>query len=182
MTKKLEEILEVSNNDDSDNSSQKKKEKADKSLKKSENQKSTKKYADDVKNSIPDVKNLGDATDEEFDEVAEQAMEAYKQVFDVGMNSDPRHSARLFEIAGNMLKTNLDAKSEKANKKIKVLEQQLKKQKQDQDESKKKSKNNEKSEELNSDGYVVADRNSLLEKIKGMDENNSNTDDQTNNE
>jgi len=37
-------------------------------------------------------------------------MQAYDDLMDLGMNVESRYSGRVFEVAGNMLKTTLDAK------------------------------------------------------------------------
>ena len=81
---------------------------------------------------------------------------------DLGMNVESRYSGRVFEVAGSMLKTSLDAKVAKMNKKLKMIELQLKKEKQDKD-------NIDTGDMVNGDGYVITDRNSLLEKLKNMD-------------
>jgi hypothetical protein len=62
-----------------------------------------------------------------------------------------------------MLKTNLDAKVAKLDKKLKMVELQLKKEKLDSDKGAKGD------DFVNGEGYVVTDRNSLLERLKGLD-------------
>ena len=63
-----------------------------------------------------------------------------------------------------MLKTNSDAKVAKLDKKLKMVELQLRKEKLDKD-----SKGNE-GDIVQGEGYVVTDPlNSLLEKLKNMD-------------
>ena len=89
-------------------------------------------------------------------------MQAYDDLMDLGMNVESRYSGRVFEVAGTMLKTNLDAKVAKLDKKLKMIELQLKKQKADADTFSSPAGMSE------GDGYVVTDRNSLLEKLKGM--------------
>jgi len=79
------------------------------------------------------------------------------------MNVESRYSGRVFEVAGGMLKTALDAKVAKLDKKLKMIDLQLKKEKQDKDSG------YEDSGLVNGEGYVVTDRNSLLEKLKNMD-------------
>ena len=37
-------------------------------------------------------------------------MTAYEDLMDLGMNVESRYSGRVFEVAGQMLKTNLDAR------------------------------------------------------------------------
>jgi len=81
---------------------------------------------------------------------------------DLGMNVESRYSGRVFEVAGSMLKTALDAKVAKMDKKLKMIDLQLKKQKLDKDEL-------DDGGIVNGEGYVVTDRNSLLEKLKGLD-------------
>ena len=90
-------------------------------------------------------------------------MTAYDDLMDLGMNVESRYSGRVFEVAGNMLKTSLDAKTAKLDKKLKMIELQLKKEKQDKDS------NGIEGDVISGQGYVVTDRNSLLEKLKNMD-------------
>jgi hypothetical protein len=52
---------------------------------------------------------------------------------DLGMNVDSRYSGRIFEVASNFLKNAIDAKSSKIDKKLKMVELQLKKMKLDKD-------------------------------------------------
>ena len=62
-----------------------------------------------------------------------------------------------------MLKTNLDAKNAKLDKKLKMVELQLKKEKMDREGSV------EGDTLVNGEGYVITDRNSLIEKLKKID-------------
>jgi hypothetical protein len=65
-----------------------------------------------------------------------------------------------------MLKTTLDAKVAKMDKKLKMVDLQLKKQKQDQ------KAGDSDTNVVQGEGYVISDRNSLLEKLKKMDKYN----------
>ena len=121
---------------------------------------------DKIAAALPSVKGLGDAADAELNEVADKAMQAYDDLMDLGMNVESRYSGRVFETAGGLLKTSLDAKVAKLNNKLKVVELQLKKQKMDND-----STGPNDGDIVNGAGYVVTDRNSLLEKLKGLDKN-----------
>jgi DNA polymerase III alpha subunit len=114
---------------------------------------------DKITAALPSVKGLGDAADKELNEVANKAMQAYEDLMDLGMNVESRYSGRVFEVAGGMLKTSLDAKTAK----LEMIELQLKKEKMDKDG------NASVGDIVNGEGYVVTDRNSLLEKLKGMD-------------
>jgi phage-related minor tail protein len=102
--------------------------------------------------------------DAELNDIAARALQSYEDLMDLGMNVESRYSGRVFETAGGMLKTSLDAKVAKLDKKLKMVELQLKKQAIDQ-----KNNANPDGDVVNGDGYVVTDRNSLLEKLKNMD-------------
>ena len=118
---------------------------------------------DKISSALPQVKGLGELADKELNEVADKAMTAYEDIMDLGMNVESRYSGRVFEVAGQMLKTNLDAKTAKLDKKLKMVELQLKKEKQDKDGGV------DGDSIVNGEGYVVTDRNSLLDKLKNMD-------------
>ena len=118
---------------------------------------------DKISSALPAVKGLGDKADSELEEIAKKAMDAYDDLMDLGMNVESRYSGRVFEVAGNMLKTSLDAKTQKLDKKLKMIELQLKKEKQDRDNGP------DTGDIINGEGYVVTDRNSLLQRLKGLD-------------
>ena len=119
---------------------------------------------DKIASALPSVKGLGQKADDELNEIADKAMQAYEDLMDLGMNVEARYSGRVFETAGGMLKTSLDAKVAKLDKKLKMIELQLKKEKQD-----KEGNNSGDGDIVNGSGYVVTDRNSLLERLKGLD-------------
>ena len=118
---------------------------------------------DKIASALPAVKGLGEMADKELNEVADKAMKSYEDLMDLGMNVESRYSGRVFEVAGGMLKTSLDAKVAKLDKKLKMVELQLKKEKMDRDSSPGEG------DIVNGEGYVVTDRNSLLERLKGLD-------------
>ena len=74
------------------------------------------------------------------------------------MNVDSRYSGRIFEVASTMLRNAIDAKGSKIDKKLKMVELQLKKLKID-----KSDKDGGPIEE--SDGFVISDRNELMKKL-----------------
>src|SRR5210317_1521203 len=90
---------------------------------------------DKISSALPQVKGLGEMADKELNEVADKAMTAYEDLMDLGMNVEQRYSGRVFEVAGTFLKTGLDAKIAKLDKKLKMVELQLKKEKMDKDSS-----------------------------------------------
>ena len=118
---------------------------------------------DKISAALPQVKGLGDASDSEFDALAQRATDAYDDLMDLGMNVEARYSGRIFEVAGTMLKNAIDAKAAKIDKKLKMIELQIKKQKLDQDANSEDNGIN-----LSGDGVIITDRNSLLEKLKNM--------------
>jgi hypothetical protein len=113
---------------------------------------------DKIAAALPQVKGLGDLGDLELDKLAVEAEESYKNLMDLGMNVDSRYSGRIFEVASSMLRNAIDAKSSKIDKKLKMVELQLKKLKLDKD-----GKDGGPIEE--SDGFVISDRNELMKKL-----------------
>ncbi|MEY4333273.1 MAG: hypothetical protein RLZZ196_2016 [Bacteroidota bacterium] len=118
---------------------------------------------DKISAALPAVKGLGDASDAEFDALAQRATDAYDDLMDLGMNVEARYSARIFEVAQASLKNAIDAKAAKIDKKLKMIELQLKKQKLDQESS-----GLDEGVTLSGEGVIISDRNSLLEKLKNM--------------
>jgi hypothetical protein len=116
---------------------------------------------DKIAAALPQVKGLGDVSDSEFDALAQRATDAFDDLIDLGMNVEARYSGRIFEVAGTMLKNAIDAKAAKIDKKLKMVELQLKKQKLDQETP-------DDSIDISGSGVIVSDRNSLIEKLKNM--------------
>lgn len=160
MTKKLEDLLNLP--DSKEIIDQSKEEKKESAIVEQEDTIRSIQELDKIQAALPQVKGLGDLGDGELDEVAVKSMDAYEDLMDLGMNVESRYSGRIFEVAGQMLKTNLDAKNAKLEKKLKMVELQLKKEKLDKDV-------NPNGEIVQGEGYIVADRNSILEKLKNMD-------------
>ena len=79
------------------------------------------------------------------------------------MNVDSRYSGRIFEVASTMLRNAIDAKGSKIDKKLKMVELQLKKLKID-----KTGKDDGPIEE--SDGFIISDRNELMKKLLKTDD------------
>lgn len=117
---------------------------------------------DKISSALPAVKGLGEMADRELNDIADRALSAYEDLMDLGMNVESRYSGRVFEVAGGMLKTGLDAKIAKLDKKLKMVDLQLRKEKIDKDNS------TGDDSMVNGEGYVVTDRNSLLEKLKSV--------------
>jgi hypothetical protein len=102
-----------------------------------------------------------DASDQELDDIAAKATETFENLTDLGFNVDSRYAAELFAVAGTMLGHALTAKTTKLQKKLKVLDLQMKKLKLDADVA----KNSDKEPTQTAHGQVLS-RNDLLEMIK----------------
>ena len=161
MSKKLEELLDLP--DSKEIIKQEKAKNKQEVVKQQNNTLRDIAEMDKISAALPQVKGLGELADNELGEVADKAMEAYEDLMDLGMNVESRYSGRVFEVAGQMLKTNLDAKVAKLDKKLKMVELQLKKEKLDKDGKV------DGDSIVQGEGYIVTDRNSLLEKLKNMD-------------
>ena len=162
MTKKLEELLNLPSSKEIVEETKENANKATMALKVQDDTIRDIAEFDKIAGALPAVKGLGEMADRELNEIADKAMAAYDDLMDLGMNVESRYSGRVFEVAGGMLKTSLDAKVAKMDKKLKMIELQLKKEKLNNDTV-------EGSNITSGDGYVVTDRNSLLKKLKNMD-------------
>jgi hypothetical protein len=116
---------------------------------------------DKISAALPQVKGLGDMSDGEFDSLAQRATDAFDDLMDLGMNVEARYSGRVFEVASAMLKNAIDAKAAKIDKKLKMIELQIKKEKLDKE-------NTNDSIDVSGTGMIVSDRNSLIEKLKNL--------------
>jgi hypothetical protein len=118
---------------------------------------------DKISAALPRVKGLGDISDSELDALSNKAEQAYDDLMDLGMNVDPRYGARMFEVAANMMNAAITAKSAKIDKKLKMIDLQIKKLAID-----KKHGEVGNGDTVEGQGYIVTDRNSILEKLKNL--------------
>ncbi len=89
-----------------------------------------------------------DEHDTEMDDIASKAVKTFEDLVALGNNVNDRDAGKIFEVAGQMLKTALEAKNSKAERKLKMIELQIKKVRAEQIDfelglSDKKSKNQE---------------------------------------
>lgn len=154
MTKKLEELFELPIQEKDINESQIEKAEADLITEEAYN------AIDKIEKALPQVKGL-EASDGEMDELASLATSSYKDLMDLGMQVDSRFASEIFNSAGTMLGHAITAKTAKINKKLKMLDLQLRKAALDH-------KMSEKTEELENtpvgSGQVL-DRNELLKAL-----------------
>ena len=130
MTKKLEELLDLPDSKEIIKQD-KKREKKEVIEQQNETLRDIAEF-DKIAAPPPAVKGLGEMADKELNDIAEKALDAYDDPMDLGMNVESRYSGRVFEVAGGMLKRP-DAKVAKMDKKLKMIELQLKKEKLDKD-------------------------------------------------
>jgi len=126
---------------------------------------------EDVGTALEQAKNLEkqfrkmdhyDTHDKEMDELATLAIQAHKDLQDLGMNVEIRHAGEIFSSSSQMLKIAVDAKNNKVEKKLKLLKLQLDKMKIDLAHKK---------EDDSVDGTAVKlDRNELLKQLKQINE------------
>jgi|APFre7841882654_1041346.scaffolds.fasta_scaffold84819_2 hypothetical protein len=82
--------------------------------------------AEKVDYALPTVVGL-DMHDSEMDTIAFKAVKTFEDLIALGGNVPDIHAGKIYEVAGQMLKTALEAKNAKAEKKLRMIELQLKK-------------------------------------------------------
>ena len=168
MTRKLEDLLNLPDNK-KDLALQKEETKKEETKQRKDEKESqaqaliTMADFDKIANALPHVTGLAKKADEELDDIAQRALDSYESLMDLGMNVEARYSGRVFEVAGRMLDTTLSAKVAKIDKKIKMVELQLKKERIDQDAKRKTGHGGSDIQQ----GAIVLDRNALMKQLKG---------------
>ena len=102
--------------------------------------------------------------DGELDTLANKAEKAYDDLMDLGMSVEARYGSRMFEVAAQMMNAAITAKTNKIDKKLKMIDLQIKKLAID-----KKHNPDGNGGTIDGEGYIVTDRNSILQKLKNMD-------------
>lgn len=113
---------------------------------------------DKISAALPQVKGL-EASDSEMDELAKKALDSYTDLMDLGMNVDSRFAAEILGVASNMLGHAITAKTAKVNKKLRMIDLQLKKLSLDQ-----RAATNSALPPPTGEGHVI-DRNELLQQL-----------------
>ena len=116
--------------------------------------------AQKIDKALPQVKDL-ETHDKDMDGYATDAMNSFRELMDLGMNSEARHAGKFFEVAQTMMRNAIDAKNAKADKKLRMIELQLKKQRVDQQES----AGSTSEDVIDGEGFVIGDRNKLLDQL-----------------
>jgi vancomycin resistance protein YoaR len=89
---------------------------------------------DKIEQALPAVRGL-EASDSEMDSLATKATESFDNLMDLGMQVDSRYASEIFAVASQMLGHAITAKTAKMNKKLKMIDLQLKKARLDQVEA-----------------------------------------------
>jgi len=117
---------------------------------------------DKIAAALPRVKGLGDISDSELEDLSKKAEQAFDALMDLGMQVDARYGSRIFEVATNMLNSAITAKNAKINNKLKMVELQIKKLAVD------KKHGDKGADTIEGEGYIITDRNSILQKLKDL--------------
>lgn len=118
---------------------------------------------DKIDEALPAVRGL-DATDQEMDELAGLATGSYKDLMDLGMQVDSRFASEIFSVASNMLGHAITAKTAKLDKKLKMIDLQMKKMRLDQQQAALDEKKEPEGPVQQGTGMVLS-RNDLLARI-----------------
>jgi len=118
---------------------------------------------DKIDAALPFVNDL-DVSDKELDDLSDLAKEKFQDLIDLGMNVEARFSGHILATAGTLLGHAITAKQAKLDKKLRMVDLQLKKARLDQQNAK---NDGEKIIEAEDGRAVVLDRNELLKQILG---------------
>jgi len=118
---------------------------------------------DKIDAALPFVNDL-DISDKELDDLSDLAKEKFQDLIDLGMNVEARFSGHILATAGTLLGHAITAKQAKLDKKLRMVDLQLKKARLDQQNSK---NDGEKLITAEDGRGVVLDRNELLRQILG---------------
>jgi len=116
--------------------------------------------ADKIDKALPQVRDL-EALDADMDNYAGQAMNAFKDLMDLGQNVEDRHAASVFDVASKMMTNAITAKTAKMDKKLKMVQLQLQKAKLDHAEA----KINGKEDTIQGEAEEFEDRNTLINAV-----------------
>ena len=119
----------------------------------------------DIDDKMKNVVDLS-SSDQEMDDIAAKAMDTFKDLMDLGMNVDARAAAPIFEAATKLMGHAVTAKSSKIDKKLRLMDLELKRRRLEHQIAQD-TGNNENDNEIEGTGRIL-DRNELLKIIKGQ--------------
>lgn len=119
---------------------------------------------DKIDLALPSVRDLNDH-DKDMDEIHGKAMKTFDELIQLGMNVEVHAGAKLLETANQMLKTAMEAKDSKVDRKLRMINLQLAKARLDHAIEKEDNKNKDEGDDIESEGNVIIDRNELMKRI-----------------
>jgi hypothetical protein len=123
---------------------------------------------DKIDAALPGVRDL-EVADQEMDDLAALAQDKFEDLMDLGMNVEARYAGTIFQTAGVLLGHAITAKQAKLDKKLRMVDLQLKKLRVDQMAKK------EGTADAPIEGHgMIVDRNTLLKEILAKGKNTSN--------
>lgn len=127
---------------------------------------------DKIDQALPGVRGL-EANDAEMDSLSKMATDSYDELMTLGMQVDSRFASEIFSVASNMLGHAITAKTAKMDKKLKMIDLQLKKMRLDQQQSVIDAKTADAGtgEGMQTAQGMVLSRNDLLERLLRKDQN-----------
>jgi hypothetical protein len=125
--------------------------------------------ADKIDAALPQVAGL-DNIDADYDEYARKAIETFDDLVDLGKNVEDRFAADIFNAASSMMGNALNAKTNKAQKKLEMVKLQIQKAKLEHENEKldylkKRHLKDNTEEAAETDGSIISTRNDVLADI-----------------
>lgn len=125
--------------------------------------------ADKIDAALPQVSGL-DNVDADYDEYARKAIETFDELVELGKNVEDRHAADIFNAASSMMGNALNAKTNKAQKKLEMIKLQIQKAKLEHENEKleylKRRHLKEGDDDVETtEGHVISTRNDVLNDI-----------------
>lgn len=126
--------------------------------------------ADKIDAALPQVTGL-DNIDADYDEYARKAIETFDDLVDLGKNVEDRFAADIFQAASNMMGNALNAKTNKAQKKIEMIKLQIQKARLEHENEKldylkrRHLKDGDDADTEETSGKIIATRNDVLNDI-----------------
>jgi hypothetical protein len=158
MTKRLEEVFNMSNEDEENTEETPSIEESKEVIEVINNDMA---LTDKIDAALPMIGDLNEH-DRDMDDIHQKAIETFEKLVDIGMNVEAHAGSKFFESATQMLKTAMEAKDSKVDRKLKMLNLQMQKAKLDYQVEKTQSKDDGEHE---TDGTLILDRNELLKRI-----------------
>jgi len=125
------------------------------------------KAIDKIDAALPFVDSL-DISDKELDDLSDLAKEKFEDLISLGMNVEARFSGHILATAGTLLGHAITAKQAKLDKKLRMVDLQLKKARLDAQIAKDSDKSDgDKIIDAEDGRAVILDRNELLKQILG---------------